>query len=148
MGVRILVSSILMYGRDARLLETQAWVLERAGHRGRTVSTFDDLEHLLSTEETDLLVLCHSLSMEECGRSIALTIPWPRTKSLILIAGPKGCHAQKDAMPKSWERRSTLLDGRRSLFQPSVPSSSPRATPTLTPANLRLGYFSCSENYQ
>ena len=88
------MTSIVMYGRDARLLETRAWVLENAGHRVRTVSSLDALERMLPTEQTNLLVLCHTLSMEDCGRAIALTHPWPRTKSLILTAGAKGCHAQ------------------------------------------------------
>ena len=88
------MTSILMYGRDAHLLETRAWVLEQAGHRVRTALNLDTLKRMLSAEHTDLLVLCHSLSMEECGRSIAFTVPWPRTKSLILTAGPKGCHDQ------------------------------------------------------
>jgi CheY-like chemotaxis protein len=88
------MTSILMYGRDADVLETRARVLEQAGHRVRTVASLDALERMLSTEQADLLVLCHSISMEECGRSIALTIPWPQTKSLILTAGLKGYYTQ------------------------------------------------------
>ncbi len=57
------------------------------------VTSLDALERILSTEQTDLLVLCHSLSMEECGRSIALTLPWPRIRSLILTVGPESGHA-------------------------------------------------------
>jgi DNA-binding response OmpR family regulator len=92
------MTSILIYGRDANLLETRAQVLEQAGHRVRTVASLDALHRMLSTEQADLLILCHSLSMEDCGRSIALTIRWPQTKSLILTVGLKGYDAQIEGL--------------------------------------------------
>ena len=87
------MTSILMYGRDAHLLETRAWVLERAGYRVRTALNLDTLRLMLVTGQTDLLILCHSLSTEDCGGAIALTTPYPKVKSLILTAGERGCHA-------------------------------------------------------
>lgn len=54
----------------------------------------DSLRLMSGTEHTDLLILCHSLSMEECGPAIALTNSWPNVKSLILSAGTCGCHRQ------------------------------------------------------
>ena len=83
-----------MYGREATLLDTRAKVLETAGHRVRTASSLERLQRLLTIDPPDLLLLCHTLSMEECGRAIALTIPWPRTISLALTTGQRGCHAQ------------------------------------------------------
>jgi len=84
------MTSILIFGHDALLLETRSRLLEQTGYQVCRVANFDDLERILAAGQIDLLVLCHSLSMEECERSIALTFAWPQMKSLILTAGPKG----------------------------------------------------------
>jgi hypothetical protein len=49
---------------------------------------------MLANEQTDLLVLCDTLSMEERGRAIAFTNSWPTMTSVILTGGACGCDAQ------------------------------------------------------
>jgi DNA-binding NtrC family response regulator len=85
-------ASILIYGRDPQLLETRRWVLERSGHRVRTATELSDIAELAPQEQIGLFVLCHTLSMEECGRALALVhTRWDEVKTLVLIAGQCGC---------------------------------------------------------
>ena len=84
--------SILVYGRDPRLLETRRWVLEKDGARVWTATRLAQFDLVDSDESLAILILCHSLSTEECGPAIALAESrWPRIKSLTLIAGQDGC---------------------------------------------------------
>lgn len=84
--------SILIYGRVPQLLETRQWVLERAGYRVSTATELSDIAQLVSIEQISLLILCHTLSMEECGRAIALVhTQWPQVGTVVLIAGQTGC---------------------------------------------------------
>jgi len=46
---------------------------------------------MLAEKQIDLLILCHSLSMEERGRALALTYRWPMMRSLVLTAREDGC---------------------------------------------------------
>lgn len=55
----------LIYGRDAQLLETRGWVLERAGMSVSTATKLAQVEHFLTTEQVDLFILCHTLTPEE-----------------------------------------------------------------------------------
>ena len=84
--------SILMYGRDAQLLETRRMVLETSGHKVRTTMDLSEIDRIAAFQNFDLLILCHSLSMEQCGRALALAHSrWPSVESLILTAGAAGC---------------------------------------------------------
>ncbi len=62
---------ILLYGNDDYLLETRQLVLERVGFI-RTVSSFLALHEIISTRNIDILILCHSLSREECEHALAV----------------------------------------------------------------------------
>jgi DNA-binding NtrC family response regulator len=88
------MTSILMFGRDIRLLETRAWVLETAGYKVRTVSSVEALDQVLASESIDLLVLCHSLSTEQCNQTLILTKDLPKVKILLLTTGERGCNSQ------------------------------------------------------
>lgn len=75
--------SILVYGRDAILLQTRAWILEKAGHR--VVSTMRELESNPLSEPIGLMVLCHTLSPEERRKALlTLATRWPEAKRLQL----------------------------------------------------------------
>jgi hypothetical protein len=83
--------SILLFGRNVRLLKTRQTVLESLGYRVYRACDLSTAKHMLLEKQIDLLVLCHSLSMEERGRALALTYRWPMIRSLILTAGDDGC---------------------------------------------------------
>ncbi|HEX3570197.1 MAG TPA: hypothetical protein VHU44_05185 [Acidobacteriaceae bacterium] len=57
---------ILCYGRDAILLETRQRVLERIGVPVAVVSAASDFRAAVREAEPALILLCQSLSSEEC----------------------------------------------------------------------------------
>ena len=63
--------SILIYGRDARLLDSRGWLLEASGYRVQAAHEMAEVQRALEAGKFDLLILCHSLSIEERGWSIA-----------------------------------------------------------------------------
>jgi hypothetical protein len=85
--------SILLCGRDALLLQTRQWVLEAAGHQVETTTKLSEVA--LVSIPVDLLILCHSLSLDECGRIFALaSTRWPRIRCIILPEGASFCSEQ------------------------------------------------------
>jgi DNA-binding response OmpR family regulator len=60
-------ASILVYGHEARLLETRRWVLEKAGFGVQVTMELQELERLTVNQGPDLLILCHTLSVNDCG---------------------------------------------------------------------------------
>ncbi len=83
--------SILLFGRSAQLLATRKMVLESVGYRVYRASDLFTAKNMLAEKQIDLLILCHSLSMEERGRALALTYRWPMMRSLVLTAREDGC---------------------------------------------------------
>jgi hypothetical protein len=77
--------SIVMYGRDAHLLETRKWVLQSRGYRILTIQHLADLNQIPLTPPVALLVLCHTLSSKECTDAVArASSRWPEIKKLAL----------------------------------------------------------------
>lgn len=64
--------SILNVGRDQRLLETRSWVLEHAGYRVVRATDLAEVEARLKAELLDVVVVCHTLSAEECRVALQL----------------------------------------------------------------------------
>lgn len=85
--------SILLYGQDSLLLQTRQWVLEAAGYQVRTTKEFSEVAPV--PDPVDLLILCHSLSLEECGRTFALaSTRWPKIRCIVLPEGASACSEQ------------------------------------------------------
>jgi hypothetical protein len=84
-------SGLLLYGRDGGLLETRKWVLTRARYCVWTAHDLSQVACLISQDQVSVLVLCHTLSTEECGRAIAVaSSKLPNLKSLTLTTGKSG----------------------------------------------------------
>jgi len=78
--------SVLIYGHDARLLESRKWVLQGCGYRALSVRNVSALNQVPLTPPIDLLVLCHGVSPEECESAIAnAKLRWPNVKELALV---------------------------------------------------------------
>jgi hypothetical protein len=78
--------TILMYGRDAHLLETRKWVLQSLGYRVLAIQRLAELNHIPLTPPVSLLVLCHTLSSKEGADAIArANSRWPEIKKLALV---------------------------------------------------------------
>jgi hypothetical protein len=79
--------SILLYGRDEQLLGSRLLLLQKSGYRVFVATGLAQIDALSHTEAIDLLILCHSLTLEESGRALAFSQSrWPFMKSLILSA--------------------------------------------------------------
>jgi hypothetical protein len=78
--------SVLIYGHDARLLESRKWVLQSCGYRALSVPTLAALNRVPLTPPINLLVLCYTLSPRECESAIAhAKLRWPNVKELALV---------------------------------------------------------------
>ncbi len=78
--------SILIFGHDARLLETRKWALLSRGYRVLTATHLVDLDRIPATPPVDLLVLCHTLSAKESAQAVThVTSRWPEIKQLALV---------------------------------------------------------------
>ena len=96
---------IVAYSRDPQLLRTRRWVLERAGYQVVAATELSTITQLFPPKSIGLLILCHTLSMEECGRAIALVhTKSPQAQTLFLVAGQVDCQV---------ESASEMLDATR-----------------------------------
>jgi DNA-binding NtrC family response regulator len=88
-------ASILIFGRDYQLVHTRSLILEKAGYHVRTASSLPDIHQLLSEPSMDVLLLCHSLSTEECDQALAMTQErWPHIQTISLLSGSSGCTSE------------------------------------------------------
>lgn len=91
--------SILMCGRNSELQRLRRKILERAGYSIFAASSNSEAITMLGTLPVDLLLLCHTLSTNECDELVRFTQDrWPQTKTLALSGIVSGCHdSQPDA---------------------------------------------------
>jgi DNA-binding NtrC family response regulator len=94
--------SILIYGRDAALLETRRLLLESAGFTVATALELAAITQLLSGPAFDLSLLCHTLSHDERETlmSVAQRVR-PEMKFIVMSApgvaqGDSGRHSVVD----------------------------------------------------
>jgi len=86
--------SILMYGRDAHILETSRWALQSRGYRVVTTSHLDEFNSIPLTPSINLIVLGHTLTPKESAEAFAhASARWPRIKRLALGHDPFGSSA-------------------------------------------------------
>ena len=83
--------SILLFGRNTRLLESRKMVLQSVGYRVYVASDLSTASRMLGNVEIDLLILCHSLPMEDRGRALALNHLCPMMRSPVLTAREDCC---------------------------------------------------------
>jgi DNA-binding NtrC family response regulator len=78
-------SSVLVYGRDATLLEVRRLVLERVGLHVSIATKSTDVQRMISAEQIDLLIVCHTIAEEETGKVLSVMHKLrPKMKGLIL----------------------------------------------------------------
>jgi DNA-binding NtrC family response regulator len=66
-------TDVLLYGRDAALLATRQLLLENHGYETSATTELEDVQRMLSHENVKLLILGHTLSLEDIGRALALS---------------------------------------------------------------------------
>ena len=78
-------ASVLVFGRDLQLVQARSLTLEKAGFHVRTAFSLPDIQQL-SEPFMDIIVLCHSLSIQECADALAITRErWPQIQSIALV---------------------------------------------------------------
>jgi hypothetical protein len=83
---------ILSFGRDSLLLDIRR-CLFAIYFDSILASTLAEIESLQATPVVDLLILCHTLSEQECYRATAITHRrWPAVQILSLCCDRKPCH--------------------------------------------------------
>jgi DNA-binding response OmpR family regulator len=114
-----MLNRILLYGKDKTLLMTRRLILEKEGYRVFTAVEFGDAIQAAMTQRLDVLILCQTLSVEECKgvlettREIAPSLKViildhkdtidpisTREERLEVLTGPKALLASIDGMLK------------------------------------------------
>ena len=107
---------ILLFGNDFHLLESRQWVFESAGYEVYATTSFLALDHILGIRPAslpiDLMILCHSLSIEECNRARSLArARFPRMEIVILAVNSCVLHSTEgDTVVDTAEGPRTLLE--------------------------------------
>jgi DNA-binding response OmpR family regulator len=78
-------SRILIYGNDSLLLMTRRLILEKEGYRAFTTLELSDAIQLIMTQQLDVLVLCQSLTVEECDDVLGTVREVAPTLKIIII---------------------------------------------------------------
>jgi CspA family cold shock protein len=80
--------SVVLFGRDAQLLQTRGWLLASTGSRTMLVATLPDLAQVMLSQTCDLLILCHSLTPGDCAGALSLASRYaPNMRILGLESG-------------------------------------------------------------
>ncbi|HTV03870.1 MAG TPA: hypothetical protein VME86_00780 [Acidobacteriaceae bacterium] len=79
--------SVLLLGPDVHLIEDRRRLLESCGYEVFMASHFPTLIETLRAQQVDLLMMCHSLSDEDCDRAVTLVKgARPKVEVLVLVA--------------------------------------------------------------
>ncbi len=87
--------SVVLFGRDAHLLQTRGWLLASTGPRVTIVLDLSELLQVILTQPCDLLILCHSLTSSDCAGALSLASRYaPKMRIVGLESGdPLSWHA-------------------------------------------------------
>lgn len=125
-------ADLLLYGSDAKLLETRRMVLEREGYHISAITDPISTEPYLSKTPFDLLILCHTLSPDDCLRVLSLVrLRWPRISTLHLVRGASSrpetlLAAVADVLAQSSGSGSSVAQSAGSYTSDHVPGTSPQ----------------------
>jgi len=121
---------ILLFGNDSHLLESRQWVFESAGYEVYAATSFLALDHILANHPgslpIDLMILCHSLSTEECNRARSLALArFPKMEVVILAVHSCVSHTiEGDMVVDTAEGPRTLLENVEDLaIKPMEPEA-------------------------
>lgn len=77
-------TSILLYGHEKTLLFTRRAILEKAGFCVFSASDLKDVQSFSSAEQIKLLVICHSVSLDEQEMIISMALTF-NLKATVLV---------------------------------------------------------------
>lgn len=104
--------AIVVYGHDQSLLDTRTWVLERAGYTVSTASRFSELEQVTQNPSVSLVVMCHTLTQQECEETwTTLDQHRPEIKRLMITANrPLSPHVVGSPAISAFDGPRALID--------------------------------------
>jgi hypothetical protein len=107
---------VLVFGRDYQLVHTRSLILEKAGYHVRTASSLPEIRQLPSEPTMDMMVLCHSLTAQDCAQALIITHErWPRIQTVALVSGSSGCGSEgADTVMEATEGPAKLISAVRS----------------------------------
>lgn len=118
-----LLPHVLCFSRDQRLLETRGMVLSKH-YNAELVGSIPELKALSPDTHIDTVILCHSLSPEECDLSASIVRErWPKAKILAVSGERPSCWTFADKVVSGIDGPSVLLQAIDSLVRPSLGSS-------------------------
>lgn len=94
-GIFSMTSKVLVFSRDPLLLETRRLILG-AFFQARGAGSIEDAEALLAMHRFDLIILCSTLSDQECDRVVELA-EFQKPRPHILILSPPGCNPPRSS---------------------------------------------------
>ena len=108
-------ASVLVFGRDHQLVHTRCLILEKAGFSVRTAASLPDIRHLPSEPNMDVMLLCHSLSPQDCDEALSVTHQrWPHIQTIAMISGHSDCGSSStDAAIDATEGPAKLINAVR-----------------------------------
>ncbi len=102
---------IVVYGHDQSLLDTRTWVLQGAGYQVSQASHISDLEQTADERSVALVVMCHTLSGEECDETRTLLDHRPGVKRLLITANrPLSVQGMDEPAVSAFDGPRALLD--------------------------------------
>lgn len=125
------LTSIVVYGQDAQLLETRYMVFKQAGFLVHKATSLSEVEAMVARQETRLLLVCHSVPSQDCGAAVEMAAMFaPAMKTLCLTAGRPACS----------EPSMSAFEGPRRLVEVvGQLCEAPRANPAELVLPLALG---------
>jgi len=108
-------ASVLVFGRDHQLVHTRSLILEKAGFHVRTATSLPDIQQL-SEPTVHVMVLCHSLSKQECDEALIITHErWPQIQTIALVSGSSDCGSDSaDTVMEATDGPAKLISAVRS----------------------------------
>jgi DNA-binding response OmpR family regulator len=96
--------SVLLHGHDAVLLDTRRMVLEVQGFEVLSSMQESTVLKALVSRRIDLLILCHTLSKEECDHLLDSAKRYqPAMKRLVLYLGYPACGIHEEGILSALE---------------------------------------------
>ena len=105
-------ASVLVFGHNDQLVHTYCLILHKAGFHVHTAASLSDIRQLPSTPTIEVMVLCHSLSPQDCDDALSLTHDrWPDIQTIALVAGSFDCGSDStDAVAEAYDGPAKLID--------------------------------------
>lgn len=85
--------SILCYGHDRMLVRTRQQIFQRAGFRSQMAATEEALHSYFAEYAIDVLVICHSVTLDECESAKQLA-HGQADQTLVLVLDKHTCKSR------------------------------------------------------